>query len=760
MTCVGGIEKIKEFRTILKNKPTVKKSILTFLISFIAVTTYCQNKEITQKLNLDFETLQNGKLTGWNDFEHSDYTLSLDSINVKSGKYAASIEFKEGNPTFKAWSFQLPNNYSGKKITLTGYIKTENVTNGYAGLWMRIDPSLGFENMSKNGIKGTTNWTQYSITLKLNPQQTEQIIIGGLLAGKGKVWFDKFNVTIDGTDIKDLKPFEKKLLPAEKDTEFDKGSRIADIPINKNQIENIKSLGLIWGFLKYYHPNIAKGEYNWDFELFRVLPKILNSESKKNRDEILIKWIENLGLFSESNKTDYKSSDVKIKPDLDWITASNFSEELATLLLKVKNANRPKEHFYIELQPAGNANFINENAYRSMDYADAGFRLLALYRYWNIIQYYFPYKNLIEEDWKNVLEEFIPKIIEANNETAYTLTLLELIGRVHDTHANIWGNYKALNNHFGLRFAAAKLTFIENKPVVTGFYDEKLGKQTGLEIGDVISMINNKPIEAIVKDRLKYAPASNYPTKLRNIAASLLRTNDSTIIIEFIKNDKVMIQTLKTFDSKEINLESTHQVSDTFFKLIDKDIAYIDNGSLKKRFLPKIWREIEKTKGVIIDIRNYPSDFPIYALSDYLLPRSTSFTKLTKGSIENPGLFTFTKPIKVGKRNTNYYKGKVVILVNEITQSSAEFHTMAYRVHPNTVVIGSTTAGADGNISQFYLPSGINTWISGIGVYYPDGKETQRIGIIPDIELKPTIRGIREKRDELLEKAIEIIDRK
>jgi C-terminal processing protease CtpA/Prc len=47
--------------------------------------------------------------------------------------------------------------------------------------------------------------------------------------------------------------------------------------------------------------------------------------------------------------------------------------------------------------------------------------------------------------------------------------------------------------------------------------------------------------------------------------------------------------------------------------------------------------------------------------------------------------------------------------------------------------------------------------ISGIGVYYLDGRETQRIGIVPDIEVKPTIKGIREGRDELLEKAIEII---
>ena len=734
----------------------MKKTILPFLILVIGLTSFGETKE---KPNFDFEIAANGIPTGWDNFGNSNYAIALDSINTKNGKYSATIEFKEGIPGFKAWAFTIPDNYVGKKITLTGYIKTENVTDGYAGLWMRIDPSIAFDNMNKNGVKGTTDWTKYEITLAMSPERTKQIVFGGLLVGKGKMWLDNFNVSIDGKDIQNLKPIEKKLFSADNDKEFDKGSGISNISINNTQIENLKSLGLVWGFLKYYHPNIAKGEYNWDYELFRILPKVLNAVNNKNRDSVLIKWIDSLGEFSQGKEIVIRSSEVKIGPDLVWINNSNFSDELMTLLLKVKNANRPKEHYYIGLQPGvGNPDFKNENAYSVMKYPDAGFRLLALYRYWNIIQYYFPYKNLIEEDWKNVLGEFIPKFMDAKDETEYTLATLELIGRVHDTHANIWGGNQVLINHFGLRYASVKLTFIENKPVVTGFYDEKLGKETGLEIGDIISVINNRPVEEIVKERLKFSPASNYPTKLRDIAPNLLRTNDSIINIEFIRIDRRESKTLRTFSSIEINLYSKYQITDTCFKLINKDIAYINNGSLKREYLPKIWKEIENSKGLIIDIRNYPSDFPIYDLSSYLMPQSTPFVKFTNGSIESPGLFTFTKSLNAGKKNKSYYKGKVVILINEISQSSAEFHTMAYRVNPNSTVIGSTTAGADGNVSQFYLPGGISTMISGIGVYYPDGKETQRIGIVPNIEIKPTIQGITKGQDELINKAIEIIN--
>jgi C-terminal processing protease CtpA/Prc len=82
---------------------------------------------------------------------------------------------------------------------------------------------------------------------------------------------------------------------------------------------------------------------------------------------------------------------------------------------------------------------------------------------------------------------------------------------------------------------------------------------------------------------------------------------------------------------------------------------------------------------------------------------------------------------------------------------------MAFRAGGNTTIIGSTTAGADGNVSTIMLPGGLRTMISGIGIYYPNGGKTQRIGIVPDVEVSPTINGIKNGKDELIEKAINVI---
>lgn len=735
----------------------MKRNILVLLISLTTILAYCQTEGTESKFNLDFEQIEIGIPIGWTKSYSENYTISLDSTIVKKGKYSILIEFNEGEIDYKSFDFIIPDNYSGKKVTLSGYIKTENVSDGYAGLWMMIDEGVWFDNMSDSGIKGTTDWKKYEITLNLKPFEKNKITIGGLLVGKGKMWLDNLNISIDEKNIEELRPL---VFAAENDKEFDTGSGVSNIALNNKNIENLKVLGLIWGFLKYYHPKIATGELNWDYELFRILPSYLKVQNEKERDAILVNWIHNLGSFEQENKVETDTLEIKMKPDLAWINNSILSSELTSLLLKVKNSKRTGHNYYVSLFPfVGNPVFNNENPYSSMKFPDEGFRILSLYRYWNIIQYYFPYRYLIGEDWKNVLQEFIPKFMNTKNEKDYTLTVLELIVRIHDSHAGVWGSNQILNKYQGTNYASPHVIFIKNKAVVDYFHDEELGKETGLKLGDVISKVNNQTVENIVQNKLKLTSASNFPTQLREIGRDLLRTNDSTINIELIRDNVKFNKILKTYSTKEIDLWSKFRAKDTCFKFISPTIGYINNNSIKTEQLPEIWNLIKETKGLIIDNRYTPMYDHMDSLCSYLYPKNKTYVKLTSGSITTPGLFSFVQFDKTGKENTDYYKGKVVILVNDLTQSAGEYHTMAYSQSPNAMVIGSTTAGADGNMSILYLPGGIKSGISGQGVNYPDGRETQRIGIVPDIEVKPTIEGIKNGRDELIEKAIEVINK-
>lgn len=175
-------------------------------MSLISLNVFSQNLKF-EKPNLDFEILEGNKALGWGNFGKADYIKGIDTLEARRGNNSAFIESKEEATTFGALSFNIPADFVGKKLKLTGYMKTENVTEGFAGLWMRIDPKVAFYNMGDKGIKGTTEWQKYEIELNYEVR-AEKIIVGGLLAGKGKMWIDDLEITIDG---KKLETAEKKV---------------------------------------------------------------------------------------------------------------------------------------------------------------------------------------------------------------------------------------------------------------------------------------------------------------------------------------------------------------------------------------------------------------------------------------------------------------------------------------------------------------------------------------------------------------------
>ncbi|MFO0874126.1 MAG: erythromycin esterase family protein [Phycisphaerales bacterium] len=91
----------------------------------------------------------------------------------------------------------------GKTVKLSGWIKTQGLTNGWAGLWWRNDgpaqEMLGFDNMQNRGLRGTTEWTRLELTLPV-PDRTVNINFGVLMPGEGKAWFDDLRIELDGVE--------------------------------------------------------------------------------------------------------------------------------------------------------------------------------------------------------------------------------------------------------------------------------------------------------------------------------------------------------------------------------------------------------------------------------------------------------------------------------------------------------------------------------------------------------------------------------
>ena len=729
----------------------MKKLVLALVVIW---SVGCSTKSPDAQFNLGFETAKPTSNLPENWLKWGTYHIEKDSITVHSGKYSSMIVSDDAGKTFGSVAYRIPAKYEGKTIELQGYMKIENVENGFAGLLLRVDGNGGpivFDNMQQQQINGTKDWEKYSIKLNY-PANAENIYVAGILSGKGKAWFDDFTLTIDGKDVQTLTPKEKELNGVQSDKEFDNGSQFRQTELSPQEAENLYKLAKVWGFMKYYHPAIARGEVNWDYELFRILPEIGASDFNAQ----LLKWIKARGKVESGEAPAQTEQNVKFAPSTQWISDKNFAgEKVSNELTKIENANRDKTNYYVSFFPnVGNPNFQNENAYPHMKWNDTGYRLLSLFRYWNIIEYFFPYKNLLEKNWDDVLKEYIPKMVAGADEQSYKLTLLRLIGEVHDTHANIWQMDNVIDDFFGTNIVPIEVKFIDNKAVVVQTFDQ-LNKNSHIKPGDVITQINGVSTDEIVAEKVNYCPASNYPTQLRDLAKKLLRTNENNLTLTLENQSGTSKEVVNTVSFTKINFRKTGVPSHSE---IGNDIGYIYPASLKKGEIDSIAIKFAGKKGMIVDLRCYPSDFIVFSLSKYLMPAPTEFVTFTNTTLTKPGVFYFRgAPLKVGENNNDYYKGKVIILVNEQTLSQAEYTSMALRVAPNATVIGSTTAGADGNVSAIMIPGKIRTMISGIGVYYPDGTETQRVGIVPDLVVKPTIAGIRAGKDEVLEKAIELI---
>ena len=103
------------------------------------------------------------------------------------------------------------------------------------------------------------------------------------------------------------------------------------------------------------------------------------------------------------------------------------------------------------------------------------------------------------------------------------------------------------------------------------------------------------------------------------------------------------------------------------------------------------------------------------------------------------------------------YKGRTVMLMDERTISEAEHTGLLFEAANKTEIIGTTSAGADSDVTNIVVPGGIVVSFSGHDVRHANGGPVQRLGLQPGVMVAPTIRGTRTGRDEILQKALKYL---
>ena len=553
----------------------------------------------------------------------------------------------------------------------------------------------------------------------------------------------------------------------DQDQEFDGGSRISLSTLSPVQTQNLAKLAKIWGFLKYHHAAITTGKKHWDYELFRIMPRVLAAADGTAANPVIGAWITSLGAVAACTRCAALDPILlHLGTNLAWLSdESLLGRDLSQTLLAIyRNRTPASSTFYLSLAPgAGNAVFENEPAYPSVKLPDAGYQLLGLFRFWNAVQYYYPYREMMADDpaeastyWDRVLRESISPLALAADGVAYQQELLKLTARIHDTAAVLSSAGQA-RPPAGSCQLAVDVRFLEGRALAWR-YSTASGEPAGLvQPGDVIEQLDGMAVDELVaKWRPLYA-ASNEASLLRDIGLRLTRGACGPVEIAVLRGGVSLAMTAERVPLSTLRPSLTHDRPGDAFQLLSPDVAYLKLSTMRAAQSAEYVRAAAGTKALMIDIRGFPAEFVVFTLGSLLAAEPVDFARPTYGDVTNPGTFRWLPPITHTQASPGY-TGRVVILVDELTQGSAEYTAMAFRAVPGAIVAGSTTAGTDGNLSLVPLPGGLSVPITGAGVFYPDKRPTQRVGIVPDLEVKPTLEGMAQGRDEVVEEVIRQLD--
>ncbi len=366
------------------------------------------------------------------------------------------------------------------------------------------------------------------------------------------------------------------------------------------------------------------------------------------------------------------------------------------------------------------------------------------------MQHFYPYFDEVDLDWDKELESALKRSLTDQNIEDHKITLEKFTSPLQDGHIWIWGGSLKPTN-----FAPPiQWQWVEDKLIIMHVGTDSLD----LKFGDEVTKINNLPAQEYFQEiysRLS-SPTKGYLNH-RAQSKSLLGEKDSELIIE------VNGKTIHLTRDKEYSYAFTEiAIQENLYKVLEDSIYYLNLDRIDMDTITKLLPQLSQSKGIICDFRGY--SYANYQLISHLL----------KEDVTAPSTSKIPQTIYPDQKNRFGYKDlgggtteakepylgdkKIVFIIDGRAISAAEGFMSDIKEYKLATIIGQPTAGTNGNINPFTLLGDINMRWTGMKIVNLDGSQFHGIGIQPDIFVERTIEGVRARKDEFLEKAIEIIN--
>lgn len=402
--------------------------------------------------------------------------------------------------------------------------------------------------------------------------------------------------------------------------------------------------------------------------------------------------------------------------------------------------------------------FRPDRDYADMKEPSLEYRQLAVIRSWNVIHYFYPYLHLIE-DWDAVLPEYLGKMEETKTFRDYALTLLEMMSHVADGHTGVWGRPE-VDQAFGDAGLPIQLRWTEGAPVAWRVSDE--ARQAGIEVGDAILKVDGETVQARTEWLGRYMTASTRPALLNRIAGRLLfGAAGSTAKLEVQKLDGGIREVSLVRDPKKT---LPPEEKGEAVRILPGNLGYADLTRLSRAEVDGMFDKLKDTRAIVFDMRGYPQG-TAWAIAPRINTRNAKIgaqfrrSQVSAFSVEETEAgFHFSQPLFNLPEGEAKYTGPTVMLIDDRAISQSEHSGLFYEAANGTKFIGTATAGANGDVTRFPVPGGIWVGFTGHDVRHADGRQLQRIGLVPDVEVAPTRAGLKAGRDEVLERAVAYLE--
>jgi len=591
----------------------------------------------------------------------------------------------------------------GKDFRLTGWMKVDSTSGGAGYFMVRIQKKgkvVYFYNMSDRPATSNT-WKEYTITGTAN-KDADTIYIGAMLGGKGSLYIDNLQLAVkDGNDWKNVS--------------LDNGS--FEDKESKPWRYNASLAG-------YRFATVTTDAYKGDKAMSIIS---INDPSRRNKTAAKPLY----GQYPKPGEFIQRP----LAPGIECI--------VPLALYGTKEQTYPQgdsaglTHLESSIHTAVPSGSNGDNAH---------VRLGDVVILWNIFRHFFPYWEDASATPDELLDKTLTKAATDRSRYDFLTTLQEMTGYMNDGHMHVFLQGDTIRR----AYAPLAIVGAGGRLVI----DKVLDSTLNISRGEVIETIDGLPAAQYMAAIDKKESGSPQLKVFRDIVSLTLGPRDSALTLGLRREDGV--HTVRVPRSMEWQPWYQALLKHPPSGWIKPGIFYIDLDRDPMDSIRAWMPQLEKARSIICDLRGYPNS------NHELIGHFLTETEDTKWMYVPQITYPDYQQVAYSEGGWNMHPinphlyGKAYFLTDGSAISYAESYMGFIKDLHLATIIGQPTAGTNGNINPMSLPGGYHVNFTGMLVKDHQGGKHHLKGIVPDVPVAITIKGIREGRDEILDKALEL----